>query len=95
MWILRQCSLTQRMSSETSGTVVGRVVHSSEIQVAAKATNRQKNSSAEESTEWVKWSVLEIRSPHFYAQPSQAQAAQNRSGFVFPSTDQATWLVNR
>ena len=37
---------TQRMSSETS---VGRVVRSLEIQVA-KATNRQKNGSAEEST---------------------------------------------
>ena len=37
---------TQRMCSETS---VGRVVHSSEIQVA-KATNKQKNGSAEESS---------------------------------------------
>ena len=40
-------------------------------------------------------SVLEIRSPHFYARPSQAQAVQKRSGFVFPSTDRVTRLVNR
>ena len=30
-------------------------------------------------------SVLEIRSPHFYPRPSQAQAVWKRSGFVFPS----------
>ena len=30
-------------------------------------------------------SVLEIRSPRFYARPSQAQAVRKRSGFVFPS----------
>ena len=40
-------------------------------------------------------SVLEIRSPHFYARPSQARAVQKQSGFVFPSTDQVTRLVNR
>ena len=28
-------------------------------------------------------SVLEIRSPHFYAGPSQARAVRKRSGFVF------------
>ena len=43
----------------------------------------------------VTWSVLEIRNPHFYARPSQARAVQKRSGFVFPSTDRVTWLVNR
>ena len=40
-------------------------------------------------------SVLEIRSPHFYARPSQARAVRKRSGFVFPSTDRVTRLVNR
>ena len=40
-------------------------------------------------------SVLEIRSPHFYARPSQARAVQKRLGFVFPSTDRVTRLVNR
>ena len=39
-------------------------------------------------------SVLEIRSPHFYARPSQARAIQERSGFVFPSTDRVTRLIN-
>ena len=46
-------------------------------------------------TNWVTRSVLEIQSPHFYARPSQAGAVQKRSGFVFPSTDRVTWLVNR
>ena len=40
-------------------------------------------------------SALEIRSPHFYARPSQARAVRKRSGFVFPSTDRVTRLVNR
>ena len=40
-------------------------------------------------------SVLEIRSPHFYAQPEQARAVGKRSGFVLPSTDRVTRLVNR
>ena len=40
-------------------------------------------------------SVLEIRSPHFYARPSQARAVRKRSRFVFPSTDRVTRLVNR
>ena len=40
-------------------------------------------------------SVLEIRIPHFYARPPQARAVQKRSGFVFPSTDRVTRLVNR
>ena len=35
-------------------------------------------------------SALEIRSPHFYARPSQARAVQKGSGFVFPSTDRVT-----
>ena len=39
-------------------------------------------------------SVLEIRSPHFYARPSQARTVRKRSGFVVPSTDQVTRLVN-
>ena len=39
--------------------------------------------------------VLEIRSPHFYARLSQARAARKRLGFVFPSTDRVTRLVNR
>ena len=46
-------------------------------------------------TNWITPSVLEIRSPHFYARPSQAQAVQKRSGFIFPSTDRVTQLVNR
>ena len=46
-------------------------------------------------TNQVTRSVLEIRSPHFYARPSQARAVQKRSGFVFPSTDRVTRLVNR
>ena len=40
-------------------------------------------------------SVLEIRSPHFYARPSQARAVRKGSDFVFPSTDRVTRLVNR
>ena len=40
-------------------------------------------------------SVLEMRNPHFYARPSQARAIHKRSGFVFPSTDRVTRLVNR
>ena len=40
-------------------------------------------------------SILEIRSPHFYARPSQARAVRKRSGFVFPNKDRVTWLVNR
>ena len=46
-------------------------------------------------TNRVTWSVLEIRSPHFYARPSQDRAVRKRSGFVFPSTDRVTRLVNR
>ena len=46
-------------------------------------------------TNWVTRSVLEIRSPHFYARPEQARAVQKRLGFVFPGTDRLTWLVNR
>ena len=46
-------------------------------------------------TNQVTRSVLEIRSPHFYARPSQARALRKRSGFVFPGTDRVTWLVNR
>ena len=30
------------------------------------------------------WSVLEIRSPHFYPRPSHAWTVRKRSGFVFP-----------
>ena len=44
-------------------------------------------------TNQVTRSVLQIRGPHFYALPLQAQAVQN-IGLVFPSTDQVTWLVN-
>ena len=41
-------------------------------------------------------SVREIRSPHFYARPSQARAVQKGSGFVFPRLpDRVTRLVNR
>ena len=40
-------------------------------------------------------SVLEIRNPQFCARPSQARAVRKRSGFVFPSTDRVTRLVNR
>ena len=39
-------------------------------------------------------SVLEIRSPHFYARLSQARAVRKRSRFVFPGTDGVTRLVN-
>ena len=39
-------------------------------------------------------SVLEIRSPHFYVRLSQARAVQKSLGFVFPSTDRVTRLVN-
>ena len=46
-------------------------------------------------TDRVTRSVLEIRSPHFYARPSQARAARKRSGFVFPSRDRVPRLVNR
>ena len=46
-------------------------------------------------TNRVTQSVLEIRSPNFYARPSQARAVRKRSGFVFPSTDRVTRLVNR
>ena len=46
-------------------------------------------------TNQVTWSILEIRSPHFYARPSQDRAIWKRSGFVFPSTDQITLLVDR
>ena len=52
-------------------------------------------SSNKRFTNRVTRSVLEIRSPHFYTRPSQAQTVQKRSGFVFPSTDRVTWLVNR
>ena len=45
-------------------------------------------------TKRVTRSVLEIRSPHFYERPLQARAVQKRSGFVFPSTDRVTQLVN-
>ena len=46
-------------------------------------------------TNWVTQSILQIQSPHFYyAQPSQAQAVEKKSGFVSPSTNQVTWLVN-
>ena len=38
-------------------------------------------------TNRVTQSVLEVRSPDFYARPSQARAVRKRSGFVFPSTD--------
>ena len=37
--------------------------------------------------------VVEIRSSHFYARPSQARAVQKRSGFVFPGKDRVTRLV--
>ena len=42
-------------------------------------------------------SVLEIRSPHFYVRPSQGRdrAVQKSEGFVIPSTDRVTQLVNR
>ena len=46
-------------------------------------------------TNRVTQSVLQIRSPHFYSRPSPAQAVQKRSGYVFPSTDRVTLLVNR
>ena len=39
--------------------------------------------------------ALEIRSPHFYARPSQDRAVRKRSGFIFPTTDRVTQLVNR
>ena len=45
-------------------------------------------------TNQVTRSVIEIRSPHFCARSSQAQAVQKRLGFVFPSTDRGTRLVN-
>ena len=41
-------------------------------------------------TKRVTRSALEIRSPHFYARPSQARTVQKRSGFVLPSTDRVT-----
>ena len=37
-------------------------------------------------------SVLEIRSPHFYALSSQAPTAQKRLGFVFLRTDKSNWV---
>ena len=40
-------------------------------------------------------SVLEIRSPHFYARLSQARVIRKRLGFIFPSTNRVTRLVNR
>ena len=46
-------------------------------------------------TNRVTLSVLEIRSPHFYARPSQARAVRKRSSFVFPGTERVTRLVNR
>ena len=45
-------------------------------------------------TNRVTQSVLQIRSPHFHAQPSQAWAVRKRLGFVFPSMDRVTPLVN-
>ena len=46
-------------------------------------------------TNRVTWSILEMQSPHFNAQPSQAQAIRKRSGLVFLCMDQVTRLVNR
>ena len=46
-------------------------------------------------TDQITRSVLEIQSPHFYAQPLQAWAIQKTSDFVFLSTDRVTQLVNR
>ena len=40
-------------------------------------------------------SVVEIRTPHFYARPAQARAVRKTSGFVFPNADRVTRLVNR
>ena len=51
--------------------------------------------SNERFTNRITRSILEIRSPHFYAQLSQARAIRKRSGFAFPSTDRVTRLVNR
>ena len=40
-------------------------------------------------------SVIEIQSPYFYAQPSQARVERKRSGFVSLSTYQVNRLENR
>ena len=52
-------------------------------------------SSNKRFTNRVARSVLEIRTPHFYARSSQARAGQKDPAFVFPSTDRVTLLVNR
>ena len=39
--------------------------------------------------------VLEIRSPSLLRTAEQARDIRKRLGFVFPSTDQVTRLVNR
>ena len=41
-------------------------------------------------TNWVTRSLLEIRSPYFYARPLQTRAVRERSAFAFPSTDRVT-----
>ena len=38
-------------------------------------------------------SVLNIRSPHFYVRPSQAQAVRKRLGFVFSSNPVSESLI--
>ena len=67
------------------------------VQVSQESCFCLKNDDAinKRCTNRVTRSVLEIPRPHFYARPSQARAAQKRSGLVFPGTDRVTRLVNR